>query len=51
MQFAYGFGSGLGIGLFVGGFVAYKYAGILVAQALAEYRKLQGVAADLKKAL
>ena len=51
MQFVYGLGSGLLIGLFVGGFVAYKYAGILVGEAVAEYRKLQTVATNVKNVL
>ena len=51
MQFVYGLGSGLLVGLFVGGFVAYKYARILAAEAIAEYRKLQTVATNVKNAL
>lgn len=51
MQLVYGIISGGIAGLFVGGFLAYKYADKLVAKAVAEYQKAVALEERIRRAL
>ena len=42
---------GAGVGLFAGGFLAYKYASVVITKTIAEYDRLKQVAENARKAL
>jgi hypothetical protein len=42
---------GLVVGIFTGGFLSYKYAGVVITKTVAEYDRLKQAAENVRKAL